>query len=188
MIYMTPTLETNRLVLKRGTFLDYKKVYQYDFRKLRNIAGEFEFILQNEESIIGFDTYADTEDSVFDWIVYLKENGTPIANITADREEVSINSIELAFNMHPNYWRMGYMTEALIIILDYLFENGFNNVMCGYSEGNIKSKHLIEKLGFTLYKIIPNAWEKNGISITDYKTIMSKDTFLKLYKNSQKKL
>lgn len=181
MKYITPKLETERLILKRGTKEDYQKVYEYDFRKLRDINGEFEYVKQDIEAIKGFDTYADIEDEVFDWIVYLKENSVPIANITADREIKDIKATELAFNMHPTYWGQGYMKEAIVAILHYLFKNGFDHVLCGYSEGNVKSQRFNAKLGFDLYETIPNAWIKDGVAITDYKTIMSKEKFLQLY-------
>ncbi|MBS7020733.1 MAG: GNAT family N-acetyltransferase [Firmicutes bacterium] len=187
MKYITPLLETDRLVLKRGILGDYYKVYEYDFRKLRNINNEFEMVKQNLENLKGFDTYADEEDEVFDWIVYLKENGAPIANITADRENKNIKSTEIAFNMHPDYWKNGYMSEAIIRVLEFLFEFGFENVMCGYSEGNINSKRIGDKLGFVPLLEIPNAWEKDGISITDYKTIMSKEKFKELYRTKNGK-
>ena len=38
MMYETPQLETERLILKRGTYEDYVKVYEYDFTRLRNIV------------------------------------------------------------------------------------------------------------------------------------------------------
>lgn len=186
MKYITPTLETERLILKRGSKKDYQEVYEYDFTKLRNINGEFKYVKTLEKDIDGFDTYADTEDEVFDWIIYLK-NGTPIANITADREEKDIKAIEISFNMHPNYWRQGYMQESIIKVLEYLFTQEFDNVLSGYSEGNINSQYLQEKLGFQMYKVIQNAWIKDNISITDYKTIMPKEQFLKLYGHNRKK-
>ena len=65
--------------------------------------------------------------------------------------------------------------------MNYLFNNGFENIICGYSEGNIKSKKLNEKLGFIPYKTIEESWFKNGIPITDYKSIMNKSRFDKLY-------
>lgn len=148
MKYITPTLETERLLLKRGSKQDYQKIYEYDFRKLRNINGEFEYVKSDEKCIEGYETYADTENEVFDWIIYLKENNIPIANITADREEKTIKATEIAFNMHPNYWKHGYMIEAITKVLEFLFEHGFENVICGYSQGNIKSQNLNYKLGF----------------------------------------
>lgn len=185
MKYKTPNLETQRIVLKQGTFDDFVKVYEYDFRKLRDIAGEFEFVKQDPQELVGFDTYASDNDDVIDWILYLKRDMEPIGNITADRIEKEINAIELSFNLHPIYWGQGYMQEAVIKVMEYLFKLGFDNILCGYSEGNIKSKKLIDKVGFEFYKKEENAWQKNGISITEYQTIMSKKRFLELYGNEE---
>ena len=183
MIYKTPTLETERLILKRGSQQDYEKVYEYDLTKLRDIDGEFEFVKQNLEKIKGFESYADETENVFDWIIYLKENGEPIGNILADKANKQNNSIEISYNLHPNYWGNGYMPEATIEVMKYLFSTVFDNVICGYSEGNIKSKKVIQKLGFEQYTIIKNSWVKNGNPITDYKFIMSKERYNELYKN-----
>ena len=178
MIYETPKLETERLILKRGKKEDYIKVYEYDFTKLRDIAGEYEFVKLDPKKVEGFE---EPYEESYDWIIYLKETMEPIANITADREIKEIKSIEIAFNTHPNYWRKGYTTEAIIEIMKFLFNNGYENIICGYSEGNIKSKCIGEKLGFEPYKIIENAWKKNGKPITDYKTILSKEKYKELY-------
>lgn len=180
MIYITPILETERLILKRGTKEDYQKVYEYDFTKLRDIAGEFEFVKQDPSRIEGFE---EPYDNSYDWIIYLKESNRPIANIVADRERKKINSIEIAFNTHPDYWRKGYTSEAIIKILDFLFSQGYDNIISGYDEGNIKSKSLGEKLGFTLYETKESAWVKQGIPISSYTTIISKETFKELYNN-----
>lgn len=186
MIRITPTLNTDRLVLKRGIKNDYEKVYEYDFLKLRDICGEFEFVKTNLNDIDGFENVADYEDEFYDWIIFLKDNNEPIGNVTADRYDENLNSIELAFNLHPNYWGCGYMKEAVVEIIKYLFSNGYDNIICGYSSGNVKSKKLGEKIGFEHYKKIENAWVKNGESIDDYKTIMTKDRFYELYKGMAK--
>lgn len=67
---LSPKLETKRLILKRGTYDDYAKVYEYDFGKLRDIAGEFEYVKQDLELIKG---YEKERENAYDWIIYLKE-------------------------------------------------------------------------------------------------------------------
>lgn len=181
-----PILETERLILKRGSFDDYVKVYEYDFTKLRDIASEFEFVKLYPEDIKGYNTYMDENDGVFDWIIYIRDNSLPIGNVIADREVKDIKAITLAFNLHPDYWGCGYMKEAVVEVLEYLFNKGYDNVLCGYSEGNNKSKRVNEKIGFELYRVIKDAWSKNGVSITDYETIISKERFYQLYGNSKK--
>ena len=118
------------------------------------------------------------EPETYDWIIYIKETMEPIGNITADREDKSINGIELAFNTHPSYWRKGYTSEALIEVMRYLFNNGYENVLCGYDEGNLKSKNIGEKLGFLPYKVEEKNWIKDGIPINTYMAILNKQRFM----------
>ena len=48
--------------------------------------------------------------------------------------------------------------------------------MCTYSDGNVKAKRVLDKLGFKPYKIIKDAWKSiKGNMIDDYKTIMTKE-------------
>lgn len=181
--YETKELITDRLIIKKGTSKDCIKIYEYDMLKCRNIAGEE--VLEKSKEQIDFigdnpeEYYKECEQNkMFDWYVYLKD-GTPIANVTADREIEEINSIELAFNMHPDYWRKGYMKEAVTKIIDYLFEIGYSNIIIGYDEGNYKSKSFAENLNFKEYKTIENSYQKNGINISTTLMIMSKEDWNK---------
>ena len=178
MEYKTPIIETERLILKRGILEDYQKVYEYDFTKLRDINGEFELIKQDPKKIEGYErVYPES----YDWILYLKSSGEPIGNVVADREQKDIKGIELSFNTHPKFWRNGYTVEALIEIMKFLFNQGYENILCGYDEGNIKSKNIGEKLGFLPYKVETNAWQKNDVPITTYTSIMTKEHYKDIY-------
>jgi len=44
-------LETNRLYIRNGTVEDFVKIYEYNFTKLEDIAGEFEYIKQDPKEI-----------------------------------------------------------------------------------------------------------------------------------------
>lgn len=56
MKYKIPILETERLILQKGSYEDYVKVYEYDFTRLRNIDGEFEFVKYDPEKLKGYET------------------------------------------------------------------------------------------------------------------------------------
>lgn len=180
MLIYTKPLKTQRLLLKRGTKEDYYKVYEYDFRKLRNINHEFEFVKQDVSKLTDWVLKSDYNEDMADWILYLRDI-TPIGNITADRIIKDINAIEIAFNLHPNFWGNGSIKEACIEVMRYLFSLGFDNILCGYSEGNFKSEKVNRKIGFKYYSKEENAWMKDGVPITDYKTIISKEEFQKMY-------
>ena len=187
MKYIIPTLQTNRLILKKGSYEDYVKVYEYDFTRLRNIAGEFEFVKNDPDKLKGYETYADEEDNVLDFIIYLKENNYPIGNILYDRYDENNKSLEVSCNLHPNYWKKGYMTEALLSSMDYVFNNlDIDNIVYSFAEENFKSKALSEKIGFSFYNDHIEHYSRIDKDIKEIKTIMSKEEFNKKYKNNNK--
>ena len=188
MKYTMPTINTDRLILKRGSYEDYVKVYEYDFTRLRNIDGEFEFVKYDKERLKGIETYAD-EDNVLDFIIYLKDSLIPIGNIVYDRYDEKNKSLEISVNLHPNYWRRGYITEAILYTMTYVFENlDIDNIVYGYGEGNYKSKGVSDKIGFEFYYDKMEHYIRINKDIKETKTIMSKDKFFSIYHNDYKQL
>lgn len=184
--YKTKKIETNRLILDKGTLDDYLKVYEYDFGKLRDINDVFEYEKYDENEVkswfsCGMEEFYNKAEKKhnFYWIIFLKSNNTPIGDLDACQENLEDNEIEISFNIHPNYWGNGYMPEAIESIINYLFELGYSSIICTYSEGNKKSKRVCEKLEFELYKIEKDARVINGKSIDDCKTIMTKEKWLR---------
>lgn len=181
--YETIMLKTKRLTLDKGSVKDYLKVYEYDFKKLMGIGEMTEFEEQDQNKIKswfkgGINKYYKKliKAHMFDWIIYLGEE--PIGNILTEDEDLKNNSIELVFNVHPNYWGKGYAPEAVSVVIDYLFEIGYDKIICGYLDGDIKSKRVLGKLGFKPFKIKYDAveFEKNKL-VDNYITIMTKENW-----------
>ena len=190
---MMPILETERLIIKAGTIEEYVIVHEYDFNYLMNIDGVFEYIKRDPNEVRGwFSSSIETfykeikTKNHYNFIVYLKNQEVPIGNISFDRNIEKIKSTEVACYLHPTYWGNAYTKEALIKCMEYLFNNGFKNIIYGYDEGNDKSQKLCKKLGFESYKQIEEANYLGNISTT-YKTIMSKEKFYQLYPNISNK-
>jgi ribosomal-protein-alanine N-acetyltransferase len=179
--YGTQLIKTERLVLKKGSLDDYLAVYEYDFMKLRDIDGEFEYQKQDQEQFkksfeAGIEQfYADNEAArAFVWIIYLAENMAPIGEILTHSENAENKETEIAFNLHPDYWGKEYMPEAINAALEYLFDLGYENIKAVYSAGNKKSKRVLEKTGFKSCGVEKNAWIKNGKPVDEYITVMTK--------------
>ena len=178
--FQSPTLETDRLILKPGLLEDYIKVYEYDMTKLRDINDEFKYVKQDPNYIEKY-IYPSNRSNLFDWIVYLKDTQEPVGNIFAEMHSDIDNSNEIGYNIHPNYWGNEYVKEGTVAVLDYFFSLGYDKIYCGYDEGNIKSKRAMEKIGFKLDSIKENAWEKDGVAIINYRSLMTKEMYNKLY-------
>lgn len=186
MMYITPRLETDRLILKRGSLEDYLKVYEFNFNKLKGINGECEREKCDPKLIEPFVMYADEEENVLDFIVYLKDN-TPIGNIVADRYGQYGNSIELSINIHPDYWNCGYAKEGILEIMKYIFDNlDIDTIIYGYAEENSKSKSVNDKIGFEPIDKRVEYYKRIKKWVTSIVTSMSKEKFKELYESKTK--
>lgn len=190
---MTP-IETERLIIKHGEVEDYVKVHEFDFNYLEDIDGNFKYVKRDPNEVRSwFSNDSSMEEHLkkiernksYNFIIYLKETLEPIGNIGFDRYNKELNSLEISCYIHPNYWGNGYMKEALISAMEYIYSLGFENIIYGYYEGNIKSKKNCEKLGFKPYEQLEvnNFLGKKSI---EYRNIMPKADFYKLYKGKVK--
>ncbi len=56
---------------------------------------------------------------------------------------------QLGFSLSEDYWNQGYMTEAVKLVIDYVFNKTDCEVLeVGHHAGNIASKRVIEHCGF----------------------------------------
>ena len=63
--------------------------------------------------------------------------------------EINQNSIELGYVIHPDFQGKGYMTEALGLAIEELFEMGYQEVSAGAFSTNAASIRVMEKCGMT---------------------------------------
>lgn len=63
--------------------------------------------------------------------------------------EIHGGTIELGYVIAPRFHGRGYMTEALSAVIDYLLENGFDEVLAGAFSTNTASIRVMEKCGMT---------------------------------------
>lgn len=181
--YEIALIKSKRLVLKKGTMTDYLKVYEYDFTKLRDIDGIIEYVKSSSDEIIKSFKKGDEyffkqckKNHMFDWIIYHK--GAPIGNVLADQEDLNNKSIEITINIHPSYWNKGYATESLNKVIDYLMVTGYDKVIIRYVDGDVKVKHICDKLGFKPYLINKDAVLIGNDMADSYSVIMTKDEWL----------
>lgn len=190
---MTP-IETERLIIKHGEIEDYVKVHEFDFNYLEDIDGNFKYVKRDSDEVRSWfandssmeEHYKRLEkDKSYEFIIYLKDTLEPIGDIGFDRYNEELNCLEISCYIHPNYWGNGYVKEALISAMEYIYSLGFDNIIYGYYEGNIKSKRICEKLGFKSYEHIKVRNFLGNESI-EYRNIMSKDDYYKLCKSKVK--
>lgn len=180
--YKIKKINTKRLVLKKGNEEDYLNVYEYDFTKLKYMNEMIEYVKQNPRNIKkwfkkGIDNfYLECKlNHMFDWIIFYKNEA--IGNILAE-ENIDDKNIEIMVNIHPNFWNKGYATEAIDNVVDYLISIGYTDIIIRYIDGDVKVKHITEKLGFKPYNIKKDAIKIENSLYDEYYVLMKKEDWL----------
>ena len=163
-------LNNNDIELRKCTFNDFIKVYEYDFNKLTSIWQDIVYVKNSHEKIRdifnSIKKELDSQNNTYNWIIYYQN--IPVGHIIADRENKKIdNSIELSYNLHPNYWGKGIMKDAIELVCNYLF-NYYTNIVISYCTGNEKSKRLLDKLNFKYLKTNKNAYSRDNKYVDEF--------------------
>lgn len=145
-------LETNRLILRPWDIADAEELFRYaSAPEVGPIAGwpvhtSVEDSRQVIETVLMVpETYA----------IIWKETNLPIGSISLKMGDATdmtnaVDECELGYWLGIPYWGRGIMPEAAEELLHHAFTDlGMSKVWCGYYDGNVKSKRVQEKCGFT---------------------------------------
>ncbi|PLS15446.1 GNAT family N-acetyltransferase [Bacillus sp. M6-12] len=146
-----PKLETKRLHLTEIT--------DNHARALYNI-----FSLNEVTKFYGLDNFKTIDDSwqIIDsfknnflakrgirWGIVHKESGEFIGTVGLNNWSSPNKRAEVGYELHPDYWRSGYTTEAVIKVLNYAFHDiGLKRIGAVVYPENISSSNLLKKIGF----------------------------------------
>lgn len=178
------SMETERLLLRKWCPADADSLYEY----ARDVAvgpiagwrphksrGESLAVIRN--ILCGAECYA----------VCDKRSGRAIGSV-----ELMLNGhtgktegareCELGYWLGKPFWGRGYMTEAARELLRRAFEElGMEKVICGYYEGNERSRRVQEKLGFVYHYTSENSSVPllNEIRV-EYVNVLTKERWTEL--------
>jgi ribosomal-protein-alanine N-acetyltransferase len=174
-----PVIETERLLLRQVRKEDRESLFS---------------IFSNERVTIYYDldTYTTVEQADFlinriqerhflgtqlRWAITIKESGSLIGTCGFHEIEEEHSKAETGYELNPNYWRRGIMSEALNAILLYGFtKKKWNRIEALFDIRNVASKKVLEKCGFQMEGIMRERFKKNGISIdTGIAAILKKE-------------
>ena len=143
-------VETKRLILRKLNINDLNDFHAYCKKtNIGPMAGwsphlsvaESEFILR--DMIIKDEVMA---------IVY-KENNKLIGTLGFHPYKDIENAREVGFVLDDLYWGKGLMVEVCKEAFKEIFSDNILELYCGHFAHNFRSRRVIEKLGFRLYKI-----------------------------------
>ena len=176
----TKRLETPRLVLRRFTMNDAKKMY-------RNWAGDG--LVTKYLSWPTHESEADSEavprewidrydrPDFYQWAVEPRELGEPIGSIGAVYSDERIGMVHIGYCVGAAWWHKGYTSEALARVTDFFFDEvGANRLELRHDPRNPHSGGVARKCGLRGEGTARQAgWNNQGICDVCYYAILAGD-------------
>ena len=151
-------VETERLILRPFKHSDLSDLYEYaSVEGVGEMAGWMHH-KNAEESQAVLERFI-SNDRTF--AIVFKENKKVIGSLGIERygmekslsEFFNYTGSELGFVLSKDYWGKGIMPEALMAVIDHLFNVlDLDFLTCGHYDFNIRSKRVQEKCGFKPYR------------------------------------
>jgi ribosomal-protein-alanine N-acetyltransferase len=146
---LSPTLETERLILRRYKESDIDAIYEIitDNRLSKYITYPPYTKEQELECIKKWIEEADINKKE-KWVIELKSTKEIIGNIDVNTVVEKHNYCNVGYSIRYNYWGNGYAAEALTAVSDYLLDSNYTLVECSCNELNTQSSKVMIKAGF----------------------------------------
>ena len=150
----TQRLETRRLILRRFEMRDLEPMYENCWRHksvtqwtsyatmdcLEDVCNNAEMFT---EKWLSYDN-----PKRYSWAIEEKATGQVIGRMFGMDPDDSILQVDLAYELGPDWWNRGLMTEAVAVTLSFfLREVGLNRVFAYHAAENPASGRVMQKCG-----------------------------------------
>ena len=147
-----PTLETERLILRKMKTSDANDMYDYSRR-----PEVTKYLLWEPHTdishTIDYLDYLQTRYRVgdfYDWGIVHKKTNRFIGTCGFTVLDFTNNSAEVGYVLNPDFWGQGYAPEALARVMRFGFMDlNIHRIEARYMVGNEKSRRVMEKCGMT---------------------------------------
>nr|WP_315417986.1 GNAT family N-acetyltransferase [uncultured Pedobacter sp.] len=148
-----PVLETDRLILRRLSLEDAPEIYQLRSDvEVAVLTGKAPFLNINEAIayINKIDNLINKNESIY-WVASYKANTTMIGAACLWNFDIQNDTVELGYELLPEFQGRGIMAEIITRVLQYAFEVMVIKTIVAFpSSDNPPSVKLLEKFGFEL--------------------------------------
>lgn len=175
---MFPTLETERLILREITKEDREGIFAYFSNDdvTRYYGQETLQNLKQAEDIIGLFRKNYHDKRGIRWAIERKEDKGIIGTIGFNAWLPKHKRAEIGYELHPNHWRKGYISEAVLAVLAYGFDvMELTRVGAIVFKENEASQNLLTKIGFQEEGTLKKYMYQNGVAHDTYVYSLLKD-------------
>lgn len=160
----TPTLKTERLILRRFTQNDLDAMYRIfsdvDVNKflpwfpLKTIEDAKTFYIEQYEKKY-------KQEKAYNYAICLKENNQPIGYINVSMNE----SYDFGYGLSKEFWNKGIVTEASKAVVNLLRKDGIPYITATHDINNPRSGEVMKKLGMKYQYSYEEQWQPKDVLV-----------------------
>lgn len=147
----TILIETDRLILRKFKDIDSNDMFKNwgsDANVTKYLSWETHKDIKDSEDIINLWISKYEDNSVYNWVIELKEINEVIGNISIVKLEDMHDACEIGYCISSKYWNKSITTEAFNAVIKYLFEEvGVNRICAKHDINNVASGKVMQKCG-----------------------------------------
>jgi len=149
-LFSMPTLETDRLILRRMTMRDAADVFLYskDEEVARHVLWSAQKDISEAREYLRYMARRYRNDEPSSWGIIEKKTGRLVGTIGYMTYSEENNSVEVGYSLAHWLWNGGYMTEALSRVIEHTFDAmEINRIEAQHEITNPSSGRVMEKCG-----------------------------------------
>ena len=161
----TPTIETQRLILRRFTQDDARALYQIlSDEEVNTFLPMFPLKTMEEANAYIQKQYLDTYQEPFGYryAVCLKTDHIPIGYVQVSSSE----SHDFGYGLRKDFWHKGIITEAGRAVVEELRNSGMPFITATHAIKNPRSGEVMKKLGMIYQYSYEEQWQPKNIPVT----------------------
>ncbi len=184
----TCQLETSRLILRKFTLEDARKVFENwtsDDEVTKYMTWQTHTSLEITEEYLKSSISQYDNEKHMEWCIELKEIREPIGSFMARVIDEESKRFEVGYCLSKKWWNKGIVSEALRKVIKFLFDTvGANRVEAYHNVRNLASGRVMQKCGMHFEGILREAKKINcDLSDVYLYSILRRD--LEVMKNFQ---
>ncbi|MFL8935431.1 GNAT family N-acetyltransferase [Rossellomorea oryzaecorticis] len=161
-----PVLTTGRYMLRQMEERDAPDVFAYFSKDEVTKYYDFETFTERGQAVEIIDRWNKRfqKGEGIRWGIADKESGRIIGSCGYHCWEKEHFKAEIGFEVHPDYWRKGVMSEVLKPIIQYGFEMmSLNRIEAFYDPENTASRDCLFKAGFIFEGVLRRSAFEKGV-------------------------
>lgn len=161
----TPTIETERLILRKFAESDLKALYEiYSDEEVNTFLPWFP-LKTIEEAKVFYETHFASkyeQENAYNYAVCLKENDVPIGYVNVG----AADSYDFGYGLRKKFWNQGIITEASRAVIMQLKNDGIPYITATHDIKNSRSGNVMKKLGMKYQYSYEEKWQPKDILVT----------------------